>query len=182
VIAGHFGFAAGVKSRETGVPLWSLMLACQWLDVVFVPLFALGIERIDVLPPGGYGRVVIHADWTHSLLGALVLSALLGSFFRGRTRFVVAAVSFSHWLLDLLVHRADMPLLPANAGGLPLLGFGLWRWPTAAAGLELLLVLVGGLLYWAAAKKVGPRDRASQAGAIVIASGLFTLALNLAGF
>ena len=181
MIAGHFGFAAGVKSRETGAPLWALMLACQWLDVVFVPLYALGFERMEVIAPGGYGRVIIHADWSHSLLGALVLSALLGLFFRGRTRFVVAAVAFSHWLLDLLVHRADLPLLPANAGHLPLLGLGLWRWPSAAAGLELVLVLAGGGLYWQAARRVASRDRGNAAGAMVIVCGLFTLALNLAG-
>ena len=55
MIAGHFGFAAGVKGRQRQVPLWALMLATVWLDVVFVPLFAAGIETIDVSPGGGYG-------------------------------------------------------------------------------------------------------------------------------
>ena len=181
MIAGHFGFAAGVKSREREVPLWALMLACQWLDVLFVPLLLLGVEGLQPIDTGGYGKVIIHAWWTHSLLGALVLSAALGACFRGRARFVIAAVSFSHWVLDVLVHRADMPLLPANWGGLPLLGLGLWRWPTATAGIELLLVLAGGGLYWHAARQVGARDPANAAAAVVITSGLVTLALNLAG-
>jgi hypothetical protein len=58
MIAGHFGFAAAVKSRERRVPLWALMLATQWLDVMFVPLLAMGIERIDPVPGtsgGPYG-------------------------------------------------------------------------------------------------------------------------------
>jgi hypothetical protein len=181
VIAGHFGFAAAVKSRETAVPLWALMLACQWLDVVFVPLFLAGIETITPLGAGGYGAIVIHADWTHSLLGALVLSALLGLFWRGRVGLVISAVSFSHWILDLMVHRADLPLLPANAGGLPLLGFGLWRWPAISALVELALVIGGGVLYWRAALGTGARRQANLAGAAVIVSGLITLALNLAG-
>ena len=39
MVPGHFGFAAAVKSRVPSAPLWALMLATQWLDVFFVPLF-----------------------------------------------------------------------------------------------------------------------------------------------
>jgi hypothetical protein len=53
VIAGHFGFAALVKAKERETPLWALMLATQWLDVVFVPLFILGVERIESRCPTG---------------------------------------------------------------------------------------------------------------------------------
>ena len=80
MIAGHFGLAAAVKGREPQLPLWALMLATVWLDVVFVPLFLMGVETITV-PEGetaGYGHAIIHADYTHSLLGALLLSALFG--------------------------------------------------------------------------------------------------------
>jgi hypothetical protein len=79
VITGHYGIAAGAKSLDHRAPLWSLMLATQWLDVVFIPLFLLGIETIETVPGGGYGKVVIHADYTHSLIGALVLSAVFGA-------------------------------------------------------------------------------------------------------
>ncbi len=179
MIAGHFGFAAGVKAQERSVPLWALMLACQWLDVVFVPLLLLGVERLEPLGHGGYGQVVIHADWTHSLAGAIVLSALFGAFFRSRGGVVLAAVSFSHWILDLIVHRADMPIVPWGAARI---GFGLWRWPAAAGALELCIVLAGAALYWRAALATGARRQAHAAGAAVLATGLFTLGLNLLGF
>ena len=39
MITGHFGLAAGVKSAERQVPLWALMLATVWLDILFVPLY-----------------------------------------------------------------------------------------------------------------------------------------------
>ena len=86
MIAGHFGFAAGVKAAEPQIPLWSLMLATAWLDVVFVPLFAANIEWIEPVPgtAGGYGNSIIHADYTHSLLGALVLSGVYGAAFLPR--------------------------------------------------------------------------------------------------
>lgn len=186
MIAGHFGFAAAVKARERQVPLWSLMLATVWLDIVFVPLFLAGIETITPVQgtTGGYGTGVIYADYTHSLLGALVLSAIFGvaamPMWGRRTCVVLGAVVFSHWLLDLIVHRADMPVLPRNIGNLPRLGFGLWRIPAASATVELALVLAGGYLYWRAAQDVAPtqRGRANLAGILVIACGIGVLALD----
>lgn len=192
MIAGHFGFAAMVKSRERQVPLWALMLATVWLDVLFVPLFLSGIETLEPAPGtrGGYGSSIIHADYTHSLLGALVLSVLFGLFFRQRwgyiTAIVLAFVSFSHWLLDLLVHRADLPVLPANIGGLPKLGFGLWRMPAVTIGLEFALVVAGAWLYWRAARSVAASaDRkmgsAVLASILILIFGLGVLALDVTG-
>jgi hypothetical protein len=193
VIAGHFGFAAAVKSKTPEVPLWALMLACQWLDVVFVPLFVAGVERLVPVPgakEGAYGGAVIHADYTHSLVGALLLSVVFGAGFAlryGRSSGVVLGlVALSHWLLDLPMHRADMPFLPGDWGGLPRLGFGLWRFPAAAALLELALVVWGAAAYWRAARAVAGTQsrltaRANLCGAAVLAAGVLTLGLNLLG-
>lgn len=179
MIAGHFGFAAAVKSRETRTPLWALMLATVWLDVVFVPLFLMGTETIQLADPAhkGYGASIIHADYTHSIVGATALSAILGwlaSLLWGRRAgIVIGLVAASHWVLDLFVHRADMPLLPGNAGGLPELGFGLWRNPQLSCAFELALVLVGAWLYWRAAARVvdeaGRGERPAIAVAVLIA-------------
>src|SRR5690606_10854212 len=176
---------------ERDVPLWSLMLATAWLDVVFIPLFAAGIETIEPAPgtAGGYGAGIIHADYTHSLLGAVVLSAVYAAPFAWRwgqrAGVVLGLVAFSHWLLDLLVHRADLPLLPGNAFGLPLLGLGMWRYPQMVVIAELALVVAGGLLYWRAARAVaagtGQTGRADLAGVVVIASGLAVLFLDVSG-
>lgn len=192
MVAGHFGLAAIVKARARSTPLWALMLATQWLDVVFVPLFAAGIERIQPVTGtrGGYGDGIIYADYTHSLVGAIVLSlifgAIAGARWGKRSGIVLGAVAFSHWLIDLVMHRADMPILPGNAGALPRLGFGLWRFPTASIAAELVLVVVGFAMYRAAAVKVAGESSATQrtaqmASLIVLAAGLLTLALNVAG-
>lgn len=158
MVPGHFGLAAGVKSQVPSAPLWALMLATHWLDVFFVPLFLLGIETItpiDPANPNAYGGGVIHAVYTHSLVGALLLSAVAGglALWRwGRTvGITVGLVAFSHWVLDLVVHYPDLPILPGNAGNLPLLGFGLWGLPTLAALVELALVVVGAYLYYRSA-------------------------------
>ena len=193
MIAGHFGFAAAVKSYERQTPLWALMLACVWLDVIFVPLFMAHIETITPAPGthGGYGTAIIYADYTHSLFGALVLSVVFGAvaaiWWSRRTAFILATVVFSHWLLDLLVHRADMPFLPGNAGSLPRLGFGLWRYPVAAAAVEAALVLAGAFLYWRAATATAStenpslRRRANLSAFLVLIFGIAVLALDFTG-
>jgi hypothetical protein len=174
------------------------MLASQWLDVFFVPLFLLGIETIeptDPTNPNAYGGGVIHAVYTHSLVGAVLLSVLAGvvawALWGRRVGGVIAAVAFSHWLLDLIVHRPDLPILPGNAGGLPLLGFGLWAVPMVAAVVELVLVLGGAYLYYRRATQLPPaaaEDRGQQrrrvltASAVVTGLMLLTLVTNILGF
>jgi membrane-bound metal-dependent hydrolase YbcI (DUF457 family) len=129
------------------------MLATVWLDVIFIPLFVGGVETIETVSgtKGGYGTGIIHADYTHSVPGALVIAAVFGLIaaipWGRRCGIVLAVVVFSHWLLDLIVHRGDMPILPGNIGDLPKLGFGLWRFPTAAITSELVLVVAGAFFY-----------------------------------
>jgi hypothetical protein len=104
----------------------------------------------------------------------IVLSATLGVpaalLWGRRSGVVVGLVVASHWLLDLFVHRSDMPILPANIGNLPRLGFGLWRYPDVSAVIELALVLIGGWLYWNAAKRVVESEGRGRAAAITSAS------------
>ena len=192
MIAGHFGFAALAKSRETRVPLWSLMLATVWLDILFIPLFLMKIETLEPIPGlhGGYGENIIHANYTHSLVGALLLSLIFGLIFSARwgkrCAIVLALISFSHWLLDLVVHRHDMPILPGNAGNLPLLGFGLWQFRAASAVTELLLVILGAWCYWRAASIITAaaqrgRTRAMITSGLIFVCGVAVLALDVAG-
>ena len=188
MIAGHFGFAAIVKSREKTAPLWALMLATVWLDVIFTLLFVAHLETVQPISPhAGYGGLIIHADYTHSLVGMVALSAALGSMFLPRlgrrVAIVIALVSASHWVLDLFVHRADMPVLPGNLGNLPRLGLGLWNYSRAAGCVELALVIAGAALYWRAAMEVsakaGRNGRlASFSAALIGAFGLLVLFLD----
>jgi membrane-bound metal-dependent hydrolase YbcI (DUF457 family) len=191
MIAGHFGFAAAVKSRETATPLLALMLAAVWLDIVFIPLFLGGIETLQkVAGAGSYGGNVIHADYTHSLVGAALLSIAFGIpaawAWGARSGIVVGLVSFSHWLLDLVVYRGDLPVLPGNIGRFPTLGFGLWRSPAISAGIEVILVIAGAALYWraaqAAVRKAGRARLAAICASLMIpAFGCLVLALDVSG-
>ncbi|MBB6729997.1 metal-dependent hydrolase [Cohnella zeiphila] len=162
MFAGHFGLAAAVKAKTPKVPLWALMLSTQLLDVIFVPLLLTGKETME--GKSGYGQGLIHADYTHSLAGALIIALaaglLAGKRWGKKGGFVIGATVMSHWVLDLFVHRPDMPLLPGNLGDLPLMGFGLWRWPWLTAAAELALVAIGAVWY---ARSL-PRKAASGSG------------------
>ena len=78
MLAGHFGLAAAVKSREPQVPLWALMLSTQLLGVVFLVLYAFGVETLGPAPglKANYGSELANMDYSHSLVGALVISLL----------------------------------------------------------------------------------------------------------
>jgi len=177
MFAGHFGLAAGVKAKSPEVPLWALMLGTQLLDVVFVPLYLTGAETMDEQLGSGYGDLIIHADYSHSLLGALIISFLAGllakRFWGMRAGRVIAAVVFSHWILDLVVHRSDMPLLPGNLGSLPLLGLGAWSNEGLSIGLEVILLAIGFTMYFRSA--LGESEGRSKKAALISSSVMGSL-------
>jgi hypothetical protein len=185
--AGHFGFAAGVKSGAQPVPLWALMVATYLMDFVFLILVGFGLESFTSMDPAhpAYGQAVIHAYYSHSLVGALILAALAGLpsmlIWKKRGGIVIGAVVFSHWVLDLIVHRPDLPILPGNAGNLPLLGFGLWDVPAATGLVEFALILGGGYLYYMAGMKHAARssDRTLEESRVRISAGVMELLLLL---
>lgn len=177
MLAGHFGLAAAVKAREPQLPVWSLMLATQLLDVVFLVLYGLGLENLRSATGGnlGYGNLYITADYSHSLVGALAISmvalVVAAVAWGRRNGLIIGFVVFSHWLLDLLVHRADMPIMPGNAGNLPRLGLSLWTIPWLSAFVELCLLLTGAYLYYHAAMRSAVRAERADAKAGVAAQG-----------
>lgn len=190
MFAGHFGLAAAVKAKTPEVPLWALMVGTQLLDLVFLPLLLSGKESMDVTVHGsGYGELIIHADYSHSLVAALILAILAGLAGRWlwgtRAGLVLGGVVFSHWILDVVVHRADMVLLPGNWGNLPLLGLGVWRFTWLAILLELLLILAGIIMHFRSALNspaTGRRKRTALLSSVVLGIALMvTLVTSVTG-
>lgn len=149
---GHYGPALAAKPMARQVPLWLLFVAVQWLDVWWSALVLLGVEKVRIVPgfTAGSPLDLYFMPYTHGLIGALALSLLLGAaallFVRDRRLAVVAVVAgaaFSHWLLDLLVHMPDLPLIDNSMK----VGFGLWRWLWISLPLELAIMIAGAALY-----------------------------------
>ncbi|MEW9108504.1 permease [Cytobacillus gottheilii] len=174
MFAGHFGVAAAVKSKTPELPLWSLLVGTQLLDLVYIPFELAGLESIEPIGDGGYSNIMVYAFYTHSFIGALfisIIAAFLAKIFWGKkSGFIMGSVVFSHWILDLIVHRPDLPILPGNAGNFPLMGFGVWESVTATLLLEFLLLAAGAILYFRyTLKSAGPerRGKAIAAGCVM---------------
>ncbi|AST89875.1 permease [Sutcliffiella cohnii] len=177
MFAGHFGVATVVKSKYPELPLWSLLVSTQLLDLVFIPFSLGGLESIEPIGEGGYGSMAINAFYTHSLVGALIISLLAGiisgQFWGKNSGVIIGLVSFSHWILDLIVHRPDLPILPGNIGDLPLLGFGLWNSFIGSFLLEFLLIAVGCFFYFRYLLK--KKSSKEKRGKIIIVGSTITL-------
>lgn len=141
MFVGHTALALVSKARVPEAPLALLIAAVFALDLLWPVFLLLGIERVRI-EPGNTAFTPLAFDaypWSHSLLLACVWGALLALVSRGH-RLLVGALVVSHWVLDLVTHRPDLPLWPGHS---PLLGLGLWN--SVAATL-----LVEGLLFGAA--------------------------------
>lgn len=148
---GHFGVGLGLKRAAPAVSLGTLFLAAQFVDLLWPTLLLLGVERVEIVSDatGLTPLHFVHYPITHSLLAVLGWGALFalayGAIKRSRIGAIVCAVAvISHWDLDFLVHRPDLPLYP---GGGPLLGLGLWNTTWATLVLELAIFVVGLFIY-----------------------------------
>jgi hypothetical protein len=151
MFAGHFGLAAAVKAKNPDIPLWSLMASTQLIDIAFVPLLVTGAEGMKTVGDGGYGAGIFTIDYSHSFVSTIIIAFIAGlialKFLGKKQAYIIGAVVFSHWILDLVVHRSDLSILPGNFGNLSQVGLGLWQWPVVTILLELSLVIVGGIMY-----------------------------------
>lgn len=175
---GHFALGVATKAAASKLPIWALFLAPQALDLVFLPLVAVGVEGSS---HGDYGQSEIDASYSHALVSALAIGALVFWIARKvwkseRNAWILAALAWSHWPIDLLVHHKDLPILPGNLGDFPLLGFGLWDHSRSILAIEVLLAVTGAVLYfnWA---RTQPHTRFRYAGPLTI-SLVFALMAN----
>jgi hypothetical protein len=153
LFVGHYSASFAGKAAAQRVPLWVLFLAVQFIDVLWGIFILLGIEKARIVPgiTASNALDLYYMPYTHSLLGVLVWSALayavcqLIPAWRGaRNGLTVAAAVFSHWVLDLVVHRPDLPLY----GDVFKMGFGLWNYRVPAFILELAVLFGGAALLW----------------------------------
>jgi len=151
VFIGHFAVAFAAKRAAPSVSLGTLFFACEWVDLVW-PLFLLaGLERVEIQPgvtaftPLNF----VYYPWTHSLVMGAVWASAFGVLYlsirkSSRAALLLAAVVLSHWFLDLVAHRPDLPLAP---GSDTRLGLGLWNSISATLFVEVSLFVAAVLFY-----------------------------------
>jgi hypothetical protein len=181
MLLGHYGVAFAAKRSAPRTSLGTFALAAQLLDELWPIFLLLGLERVRVSPGFMAANPLefVHYPITHSLVGTIGWSVLLGGLYYAMRRYrrgavVVGLLVLSHWLLDLPMHAPDLPLWP---GSTVKVGLGAWRSIPLTIALELG-VFVAGLLTYVRATRA--RDRLGSWGLWGMVALL--LALFFSGF
>ncbi|WP_332766100.1 metal-dependent hydrolase [Phenylobacterium sp.] len=146
MFVGHYAASLAAKAIEPRAPLWTYVIGAQLIDIGWGALVMAGVEKVRIDPSlPGSSLDLYHMPYTHSLPAVVLwsLAAALAVRFvlRLPTRaavFVGLAV-FSHWILDLVVHRPDLELWFGDGK----VGFGLWNYPVPEQAVEIGLLALG---------------------------------------
>jgi hypothetical protein len=162
---GHIALGLAARGAAPRVSLAVLVSAAQFADLLWPVLLAVGVEQVRIAPGDTAFTPLqfVSYPYSHSLLLLTVWGALFGAvyvriFHRAadpaatRTFFLLAALVVSHWPLDFVTHRPDMPIYP---GG-PRVGLGLWNSIAGTMAIEVPMYLAGVRAYLRATR---PRDR-----------------------
>ncbi|MBI1424424.1 MAG: hypothetical protein GC149_13350 [Gammaproteobacteria bacterium] len=164
MFVGHYGVGFAAKAVKKTIPLWQLFIAVQLVDIAWATLVLFGVEKFRIVPgiTAASPLDLYYIPYTHSLLAVVIWSLAAMVIYRfavKRSTWLVAGVIavtvLSHWLLDLLVHRPDLPLYDNHMK----VGLGLWNYPVLSFALEALCLFGGMFFYYRATQPVGGRGR-----------------------
>jgi hypothetical protein len=144
MLVGHFAIGLTAKRVEPKISLGTLVLAAMLADFLWCVFMLAGIEHVQFKPGRGAANYLVASDiaWSHSLLTNAIWGAVFAAAYYWRRRYprgawILFAAVLSHWLLDVIAHRADMALAP----GVPsYFGLGLWT------SIPATLIVEGG--FW----------------------------------
>jgi hypothetical protein len=148
---GHFAVGLAAKKVAPKVSLGTLILSAQLLDLLWPVFLLLGLEHVRInvgdtvfTPLDLYDYPISHSLLT--VLGWSVLFAIIYFVVKKYQRgaLIVGAGVFSHWFLDFITHRPDLPLAP---GSETYVGLGLWNSFMGTVLVEGLLFVAAVILY-----------------------------------
>ena len=160
MLIGHYSASFAIKSKTRDVPLWMLFVAVQLMDVFWTSLLLLGVEKARVEPAlPSVPLDLYYMPYSHSLVAVLIVCAAVFFLYKSfvpprgvvRPALLVALAVLSHWLLDIPVHRPDLPLYD----DMDKIGLGLWNYPVWAFLLEIGLFFGCMIMYLRATTPTG---------------------------
>jgi hypothetical protein len=160
---GHFGVGFAAKKFTKKTSLGTLFLATQFIDLLWPFFVIFGIEKVAI-DPGNTAFTpldFIYYPFSHSLLGVFIWALLFGvvNYFIKKdlkASFILGILVPSHWILDFITHRPDLPLFLGSDS--LLVGLGLWNSIMATVIIESMIFMIGVYFYFAVTKtknKVG---------------------------
>ena len=156
---GHFGVALAAKKIAPRTSLGTLVMAAQFVDLLWPLFLLLGLDRVIIAP--GTTAVTpldfISYPFSHSLLADIGWACLFAGLYKivkqdARGAVCLWFVVMSHWILDAISHRPDLPLYPGSS---TYLGLGLWNSRFWTILIEGAIFLFAAKLY---ARTTRPRD------------------------
>ena len=161
---GHLALGFAAKRITPRVSLGMLLLASQWADSIWPLFLMLGVEQVRI-DPGNTAFTpfdFVSYPYSHSLMALVIWGVLVGVAYRGiaggrRSVWVLSALVVSHWVLDFVTHRPDMPLYPGGAR----YGLGLWNSVPLTLLVEFVMFAIGLFIY---ARSTRARDAVGRWG------------------
>jgi len=167
MFVGHLALGFAAKRATPRVSLAVLLTASQLADVLWPLFLALGLEQVRI-DPGNTAFTpldFVSYPYSHSLVTLIVWGLAFAAIYRaatgrnGRVFLVLAALVVSHWALDWITHRPDMPIYPGGAK----YGLGLWNSVPMTMAIEGVMFAAGVWIYLQCTR---PRDRIGRWGMI----------------
>ena len=164
MFVGHYGPSFAIKSLRPAIPLWALFIAVQLVDVAWALLVLFGVEKVRIVPgiTASNPLDLYYMPYTHSLAAAVIWSVAVAILVMHVPRLAtrsaaiwIGAAVFSHWVLDVLVHRPDLPIYDDTMK----IGLGLWNFPSIALALEVALLFGGMVMYLRVTKPINAVGR-----------------------
>jgi hypothetical protein len=161
----HFALAAIVKSFARSTPLWALMLGSVILDLIFLLLAALGVEKLAA-DGNAYGQFIQQAAYSHSLVVAIVLAVLAGLLvmrpWGTQAGLAIGGIVFGDWLLGWVFFENAWPVVPGDNSTMNISSLGLASRPEVGLIVAAVLALAGAYLYLRVAMRLpAPQIRSS---------------------
>ncbi|EQA37417.1 putative membrane protein [Leptospira inadai serovar Lyme str. 10] len=162
---GHYSVSFALKKAEPKTPLWTTLVGVQFVDILFMIFILFGIEGVRFVP--GFTEMnnfdLFFMPYTHSLVAGILWGILIfflskyvllkskpyDSKTKTKISFLIGISVLSHYFADLLMHTPDLPIF-WDPG--PKIGFGLWKNRVLSITLEIIVTLVGLILYFRATK------------------------------
>ena len=151
MFVGHYALGLATKRLAPRTSLGALIAAPILLDLLWPIFLLVGWEYVSIEPnPNPFLRLQFDSyPISHGLVATIGWATLFASIYFGVVRYLIGAITIwlgvvSHWLLDYLVHRPDLPLY---AGSSRLVGLGLWNRPKITIAIELVMFAAGILIY-----------------------------------
>ncbi len=180
---GHYGVGFAAKKLDSRPSLGTMFMASQWVDLIWPVLLLLGIEEVKV-DPGNTAftpLAFVYYPFSHGFLSVMIWAALFAGIYfiikrNAKGALILGGLVLSHWILDWITHRPDLPLIP---GSDVKAGLGLWNSIIATVIIEGS-IFIGGVWLYSKAKRATGKKGAIEFWGLVLFLILFYV-MNLFG-